>query len=252
MTDESASEIPVALFEFFEAMPRQGPGSPEVTAALYDRISTLLPARPKAADMGCGSGAAGLVLAEKGADVLGVDIHPPFLTAFLEQADRKGLQAKVNTLQASMMETDLMDSSLDLIWSEGAVFTVGFDAAFSEFKRLIKPGGLAVVSECSWLKDDAPEDLAAFWSEGYPGMRTTLENANAIEAAGWNCLHKETLEPHIWLNGFYDPMESLIETIDRNTDPEMASIVDEQIIEIDLFRRYHDFYGYVFYVAQKP
>ena len=57
---EATNEIPAELFTFFEAMPRQGPGSEAVTRALFERFQSILPENPVAADMGCGTGAAGL------------------------------------------------------------------------------------------------------------------------------------------------------------------------------------------------
>ncbi len=243
--------IPAALFEFFEAMPRQGPGSARTTAALYDRIMALLPAKPKAADMGCGNGAAGLVLLEKGAKVIGVDVHPPFLESFQATARKKGFAENLETLTVGMTETGLPDASLDLIWSEGAVYIVGFDTALAEFRRLLKPGGIAVISECTWLKEGAPKDPADFWAENYPGMRSEAENREAIEASGWECLHTETLPSNIWEENFYGPMEKMNKTIDRAATPDLAAVADEQTAEINLFRRYNDFYGYVFYVVRK-
>jgi len=249
--NDHEEEIPAALFEFFEAMPRQGPGSPQITAALYDRIAPQLPTKPKAADMGCGTGAAGLVLLEKGAKVIGVDVHLPFLESFQATAQEKGLAENLETFATGMTETGLPDASLDLIWSEGAVYIVGFDVALAEFKRLLKPGGIAVISECTWLQEAPPKEPTDFWAKNYPEMRTQADNIAAIEAAGWQCLHTETLPAQTWEENFYGPMEELSKTINHATAPDLAAIAEEQTAEAGLFRRYNEFYGYVFYVIRK-
>lgn len=250
MTDDPILDVQPALFTFFERMPRQGPGCGTVTADLYKRIHALLPPNPTAADMGCGSGAAGLVIAEQGAHVLGVDIHPPLLAAFRETARARGLADRIETQHASMTQTGRDGASFDLIWSEGAVFTVGFDAALAEFRRLLRPRGLVVLSECSWLQLDVPEELRAFWNANYPGMRTPAANLAAAESAGWRFVHTERLASEVWESGFYQPMERLIASIDAQDEPEVAEVAAEQKAEIDLFRRYRDYYGYIFYVLQ--
>jgi len=245
-------DVPPALFRFFEAMPRQGPGSADVTAALYKRFWPMLPEIPAVADMGCGSGAAGLVLAELGALVTGVDIHRPFLDAFEKTARSQGLGDRVSLIQASMTESGIAENSLDLVWSEGAVFTVGFDVALSEFARLLRPGGVAVVSESTWLRHDAPPELRDFWSEAYPDMGTVAGNLDIAGAAGWRFLHAEVLESEVWEQGFYGPMERLIADVEAGHDDDLKAIARESRIEIDIFRRYHDYFGYVFYVLQIP
>jgi len=246
------TDIPPALFTFFERMPRQGPGSADVTAALYKRFWPMLPEIPAAADMGCGSGAAGLVLAELGALVTGVDIHQPFLDAFAKTAREHGLGDRVSLIQASMMESGIAEQSLDLVWSEGAVFTVGFDVALNEFARLLKPGGLAVISESTWLRHDAPPELRAFWTDAYPGMGTVAGNLDTAGATGWRFLHAEVLDPEVWEQGFYGPMEKLVTEIEAGHDDDLKAIAWESKTEIDIFRRYQDYFGYVFYVLQMP
>jgi len=245
MTDD----IPAALFTFFEAMPRQGPGADAITAALFERFRPLLPDSIAAADMGCGSGSAALVLAEKGCAVTGVDIHPPFLDALSREAAARHLE--VGTLCASMLDSGLPEQSLDLVWSEGAVFTVGFDAALDEFQRLLRPGGIAVVSECSWFVRHPALEAAEFWATAYPGMRSVGGNVLACEDHGWRILHTERLPSAVWEEGFYGPMQALCERLAPDADAEMAAMIEENIAEIALFRAHHQAYGYIFYGLQK-
>ncbi len=201
--------------------------------------------------MGCGSGAAGLVLAEEGADVVGVDIHQPFLDAFERKARERGVAGRVSTRLASMVESGIEKESLDLVWSEGAVFTVGFDAALRAFRALLKPGGLVVVSECVWLREDPPDELRDYWAEGYPGMRDARANVRAAEAMGYGFLHAETLPDEVWETEFYRPIEAVIANMGPDTSPEIMSIAREQEAEIALFRRYRGYFGYAFLAFAK-
>ena len=93
---------PAALFTFFEAMPRQGPGSANVTTDLFNRLRGDLPVAPLVADMGCGNGAAGLSLARAGCRVTGVDVHPPFLEAF-QAGDSEAFDQLVERYQGRLL-----------------------------------------------------------------------------------------------------------------------------------------------------
>ena len=74
------------LFELFENTPRLGPGS----AASTRRALRMLPADlriERVLDLGCGTGASTLVLAEQtNAAITAVDIHPPFLATLRARA----------------------------------------------------------------------------------------------------------------------------------------------------------------------
>lgn len=249
---EAANDIPEELFTFFEAMPRQGPGSEVVTRALLERFRSMLPENPVAADMGCGTGAAGLVLADAGVTVTGVDIHRPFLETFERHAAEKGLSDRVSTRLAGMTESGIAPASLDLIWSEGAVFTVGFDTALEAFWHLVKPCALLVVSECVWLQEQVPGVLREFWDRAYPGMRTAGGNIREAETAGYRFIHAEVLPSELWEKEFYQPMEALIARQDPDMSSGMRAIVNETQDEIALFRQFNHLYGYVFHVFQRP
>lgn len=248
----TADDIPPELFAFFEAMPREGPGSDAVTRALFDRFRPMLPETPLAADMGCGSGAAGLVLADAGATVIGVDVHRPFLETFDRRAAKRGLSARVSTRAASMTESGIAPGSLDLIWSEGAVFTVGFDAALEAFWPLAKPGALIVASDCAWFQEEAPAAARDFWDKAYPGMRTAGGNIRAAERAGYRFVHCETLPAEVWEDEFYRPMEAMMARLHAPLSPAMQAIVREQQEEIAIFRRFNHLFGYVFHVFLRP
>ena len=225
---------PEAFFRFFEAMPREGPGSDETTRELLQAVRPRLPREPVAADMGAGSGAATLVLAEEGGQVTAVDVWRPFLGQLEERARARECSERVATVEASMLESGLSPASLDLIWSEGSVFTVGFDKALARFAELLKPGGCLVVSECTWLVDAPPEPARAFWREGYPAMRSVAGNLEAALQAGWRFLEARTLANQVWEENFYGPKEGLVPRLEGGLD--MQPVIEECLQEIEVFR----------------
>src|SRR5262249_4216119 len=98
-----------------------------------------------------------LVLArETAGHVTGVDQHQPFLDELNRRAAREGLAERIATVNASMSALDFPDADFDLIWSEGAIYVMGFAEGLRAWKRLLKRDGVIAVTEISWLGVDMP------------------------------------------------------------------------------------------------
>jgi serine/threonine-protein kinase HipA len=251
-TDPEPDRALSLFFELYGDTPRQGPGS----AAMTRRALALLPGLPpdpRIADMGCGSGAASLVLAESGGTVIGIDIHPPFLARLTGDAAAAGLDGKVLAVVADMAAPPLADGSLDLIWSEGAIYQLGFANGLARWRPLLKRGGLIAVTEATWLIDTPPETLRAFWATAYPAMTGVAANEAALRAAGCRVLDRFVLPAECWTESYYAPLQRAVMAFRARhpDDPQAASIVQEVESEIELYRRHGDAYGYVFYLAQR-
>lgn len=238
-----------ALFRFFERVPRQGPGDAALTRRLYERVCAAGPG-VRAADMGCGAGAAGLVLAEAGARVVGVDIHPPYLDAFAARAAKAGVSSRVSTRCATMLDSGAAAGSLDVIWSEGAVFTVGFDAALRAFHPLLRPGGHVVLSEAMWLVAEPAAPMRAFWDEGYPDMRDVAGNVAAACASGYRFILAEALPDAAWETSFFAPIEAALEALGPE-DAEERAIGAGELAMRDLMRAHPGEAGYVYLALQR-
>ena len=162
------------IFELHKDMPRQAPGSDSSTLRA---LRALGPFREgsKILDLGCGPGAHSLALArETGASVTAVDIHQPYLDQLEENAAAEGLSGLITTRNADMGQLPFASESFDLIWSEGAVYLLGFDHALREWARLLRPGGRMAVTEISWLHPEPPEEIRKFWNVAYPAMRSHM------------------------------------------------------------------------------
>jgi serine/threonine-protein kinase HipA len=240
------------LFELYEDMPRQGPGSEVATRRALDLLPAL-PPHPLIADMGCGSGAASLVLAAAGGTVIGIDIHPPFLARLRADAAAAGLDGKVLAVAADMAAPPLAEGSLDLIWSEGAIYQIGFANGLARWRELLKPGGLIAATEATWLTDAPPEALRAFWATAYPAMAGIAANEATLRAAGFRVLDRFVLSADCWTESYYAPLARAIAAFRARHpgDAQATAVAEEAESEIDLYRRHGDAYGYVFYLAQR-
>ena len=237
-----------ALLRFFEGLPRQGPGDDRYTEHLYALLD--LPPAPRTADLGSGSGAASLVLARLGAEVTAVDIHRPFLAQLEATAAAAGLGERVRTLTASMDDLPAGTGPFDLVWSEGAVYIIGFDRGLALWRDLVVPGGYLVVSEMTWLEDDPPEGAKGYWEKAYPAMRTVAENEAAVRAAGYAWLGSVRLPDATWETFFRPQRERCAEWRARGPTPEEAAAIEEIEEEIRLFEAYPEAFGYVFYLMR--
>ena len=145
------------FFEIHSGLPREGPGSNASTRRAF-ALMTALPAQAAILDVGCGPGMQTLELASlTDGKVTAVDTHQPYLDELCRQARDRGLSHRIETINRSMQELGLEDASFDAIWSEGAIYVMGFENGLRAWRRLHKPGGYIAVSELAWLKPEPPE-----------------------------------------------------------------------------------------------
>ncbi len=229
--------------------PRQGPGGDHETCVAIELAGLQGRTDLEVADIGCGSGASTLVLArELDAQITAVDRFPDFLTR-LEAADVRG----VTTLAASMEALPFAAASLDAIWSEGAIYNMGFAAGVRAWRRFLKPDGILAVSELTWLTDRRPTALQSFWEGEYPEVDTAAAKFAVLERCGFSPIGYFVLPEHCWLDNYYRPLQArFADFLERHANSQAAqAVVADHANEIDLYERHKAFFGYGFYVARK-
>ena len=162
------------LIDLHQPNPRQGPGG-DAQTELALRLTGLDPAALlTVADIGCGTGAATLALARllPQAQITAVDFLPPFLTTLQQRSKAAGVADQVTPLAASMSELPFADAQFDLLWSEGAIYNMGFENGVKNWRRFLKPGGVLVASELTWTTNTRPAELQAFWDAAYSEVAT--------------------------------------------------------------------------------
>jgi SAM-dependent methyltransferase len=239
-----------AFFRLFEGLPRQGPGSDACTREALRRLPAL-PAMPRVLDLGCGSGRSTLVLANAlRTKVIAVDNHQPFLEQLRASARERDLEDLIEIRCADMGAPGVPAGSIDLLWSEGAVYLLGFAEGLRVWRPLLTPGGSLAASECSWLVAEPPAEVAAFFREGYPGMAGIEENVERARAAGFDLIDHLTLPPAAWWDEYYTPLEQRMAHLAPAADAELGAVIQETRREIELYRRHGHSYGYVFYLLR--
>ncbi len=113
---------------------RQGPGDVAETRRAIELSGLNKRQGLKIADVGCGTGASTLVLAaDLDAQIIAVDALPEFLEVLRLRAARAGLAERVTAVNASMDSLPFDAESLDAIWSEGAIYNMGFERVLRRF-----------------------------------------------------------------------------------------------------------------------
>ena len=242
------------LIDLHKNADRQGPGGDAETEkalnlAMIDRAAPI-----KIADIGCGTGASTLMLASLlNAQLTAVDFLQDFLERLEVRAENKGLSDKISTLACSMENLPFGDEAYDVIWSEGAIYNIGFEKGVKEWNRFLKAGGLLVVSEITWTTGSRPLELQAYWDNEYPEIDTASSKIGILEKSGYSPIGYFVLPEHCWLANYYQPMQnSFQDFLDRNgNSKEAQAVVEAENREIQLYETYKTFYSYGVYVAQK-
>ncbi len=256
--DHRMDDRAFAMFmELHRGLPRQGPGSSQSTQQALGLVPDL-PLRPRIVDIGCGPGAQTLDLldAVDGATVAAVDNSPLFLEELRQRAQEAGVSDRVSIIQGDMV--DLPDAVhpayYHLVWSEGAAYIMGFDAALRAWRHLLVPGGFIAVSELAWLGagEDPPEPARAFFEKEYPAMRSDADNQVAFEACGYELSGSFVLPASDWWQPYYNPLLERVDAFEdaMNGNEVAQAIARETRDEIDVFREFGSSYGYVFYVGR--
>ncbi len=234
---------------------RQGPGSDDETLRALELTRFERNAMLNVADIGCGTGAATLVLARElpNARITAVDLFPEFLEILEQRAVAAGCSGRVETLAESMDSLPFVEESLDLIWSEGAIYNIGFRIGVEAWRPFLKPGGLLAVSEISWLRPAPPREIFEHWNSEYPEIATAAEKIATLESAGYDLVGYFVLPPSCWIDNYYDPAERRVPSfLARHADqPDAFQVAKMERHEMQLYRRFRDWFSYGFYVVRK-
>jgi cyclopropane fatty-acyl-phospholipid synthase-like methyltransferase len=234
----------------FAGMEKLGPGGDVHTLNVLRQLPTqqfLV-----IVDAGCGRGRQAIVLARELATLVhAVDSYQPFLSDLTQRAAKAGLERLIETHCISMQDIPAVFPHIDLLWSEGAAYNIGFPNALKTWASAINEGGFAVVSELSWVREEIPDAVREFFSYGYPDMRFVEQTLEVADNSGYRVLSTYTLPDDTWVAGYYDILEPRAKTLMEHPDSSVREFAVETIREIEVFRCSEGSYAYLFYVLQR-
>lgn len=252
--NKSIHEFDINLIcEYFSSTERQGPGSPEITIKALSFIENLSK-ESRIVDIGCGTGGQTMVLAKHtSGEIRGIDLFPTFINLFNSNASKLNLQRRVKGIIGSMDNLPFQQEEIDLIWSEGAIYNIGFKRGLNEWRKFIKTGGYIAVSEVSWFTDERPTEIDEFWMDAYPEIDTIPNKVEQMQKAGYIPVATFILPENCWTEHFYAPQVSAQEVfLKKHVGNKVAEgFIANQRHETKLYYKHKAFYGYVFYIGKK-
>jgi len=240
------------FFEIHRNLPREGPGRDEYTRRAFRLLPPM--AHPEILDVGCGPGTPTMELARlTDGRVTAIDIHQPYLDQLARRSADAGLSDRLTILNMSMFEMDFPPESFHLIWAEGSIYLFGFEQGLREWRRLLRKGGFFVVHDVAWIRPDPPREAFEYWSRLYPDMCGIPERLQTIADCGYELVGHFVLPEDAWWNEYYGPLEARLQelSLKYEGDAEALRHIQEERREVEMYRKYADWYGAVFFIMKK-
>lgn len=239
--------------EYFSELERQGPGSPKETIRALSFIGNLS-SKAQIADLGCGTGAQTMVLAQNTeATITALDLYAGSIDKLNATAEKLGLLNKVKGIVGSMDDLPFQNNEFDLIWSEGAIANIGFENGLNYWKKFLKKDGYVAVTYESWFTNERPIEIEKWWKDAVPEIRTIAHNISIMQKTGYIPVAAFTLPESCWIDNYFIPQkarqkEFLKKHAGNKTVENMIAFMRR---EADLYSKYKQYYGYVFYIGKK-
>ena len=240
------------FFEIHHNLLREGPGRDRYTKKAFQMIPPIK--NPRILDIGCGPGTPTVLIAKLSyGNIIGMDIHQPYLDELDRKAKEANLSHKIKILNCSMLNMDFPNEKFDIIWSEGSIYIIGFEKGLKEWRRLLKQRGFLAVHEMVWLKDNPPKEIKDYWEGNYPGIKTIPDCLDIIPGCGYNIFGHFPLPDDAWWVGYYHPLQKRIDFLKKKykKDSKALEILNKEQEEIDLYKKYNKWYGSAFFIMQK-
>jgi SAM-dependent methyltransferase len=145
------------------------------------------------------------------------------------------------------------EEELDVIWSEGAIYNIGFERGLNEWRKFLKAGGYIAVTEASWFTGSRPREIETFWTDAYSEIDTIPNKVAQMQKAGYIPVSTFILPENCWTDNFYIPQipaqEAFLKKYPGNKTAE--SLIANMRREAELYSKYKQYYGYVFYIGRK-
>lgn len=244
--DKMDKEMMEFFFKIHNGDFRGGPGSDLSTERAYNIAKKFLGENINVLDIGAGSGFQTRVL-KKLVDgkIIALDTTEIYLTKIKREIG-------VDTFNCSMDSLDkyFSPASFDLIWSEGAIYIMGLAKGLEHWKPFLKEDGIIGFSHISWLQDNPPRELLDYWEANYSQITTLDENKKIIDEEGYEIKDYFILPSTDWTENYYDCMADRLKELEKGELSEKEKmVIDMHWEEIDMYKKYGKYYGYIFYIV---
>jgi len=239
------------LIETHIGLQRQGPGSSETTLKALSFVDNPI---TRALDLGCGTGGQTMVLAQNIAGtVVGVDELPDFINILNDNANKQNLGDRVTGVVGDATSLSFQKEEFDLIWSEGMIDGIGFERGLTHWNTFLKRYGYIAVTCPSWLANGHPDEVDKFWTDAGSGLDTVAHNTGVMQKCGYSFVASFVLPENCWMDNYYSPRQAAEKSFSEKYPGNkiVEEYVESSNYEMELYSKYKQYYGYVFYIGKK-
>jgi ubiquinone/menaquinone biosynthesis C-methylase UbiE len=126
-------------------------------------------------DFGCGSGFHTVQIAASAGHLTGIDISPEAIRLAQEKAEAAGLAAKTTFLVMDAEALEFKPASFDVVSVTGVLHHMDLDAALTQIRRVLVPGGKAI-----FLEALANNPIIHTYRKRTPQLRTAWETDHIL------------------------------------------------------------------------
>jgi ubiquinone/menaquinone biosynthesis C-methylase UbiE len=241
------------IYDYFSNTERQGPGNPAITLKALSFIEGLTD-KSKIADIGCGTGGQTMVLAQNTqSEITGIELWKDFVNQFNQNAKEKNLNYRVKGIVGDMTNLPFQEEEMDLIWSEGAIYNIGFERGLTEWRKFLKQGGYIAVTENTWFTEERPAEIQEFWEKAYPEIDTIPNKVAQMQKAGYLPVAIFFVPEKCWADYYQIQHPKMYKSFLQKYAGNKAAeeFVAAQKYEAELFNKYKAYFGYMFYIGKK-
>jgi ubiquinone/menaquinone biosynthesis C-methylase UbiE len=150
----------------YDSCSGHGIGTGEEKVAWKQELNRNLPGSPlKVLDVGCGTGAMGLLFAEMGHQVTGVDLSEGMMAKAREKACAQNLSIELKSGDAEHLPFN--DGSFDVVVNRHLLWTLPHpEIALKEWRRVLKNGGVVLIIDGVWKDRSFPIREKRILSDG--------------------------------------------------------------------------------------
>lgn len=164
------------------------PGGPEEVRRVLEEVDLR---GCRVLDIGCGLGAIDVLLVSEhhAASVVGIDLEPDLVRRARERFATSGVTGQIEAQVVTPGPLEFPDDSFDVVFSKDSLVQIPDKSAiFAQIVRVLRPGGLLVMSD--WLRGGegaySPDLLEFFRLEGITyNMASLAQSRTALMAAGF-------------------------------------------------------------------
>ena len=118
-------------------------------------------------------------------EIIGIDSWSGFINQFNQNVQNINLHERMKGVVGNMENLPFQEEDLDLIWSEGAIYNIGFNLGLNEWRKFLKQGGYIAVTENTWFTKERPAEIQEFWQKAYSEIDTIPNKVAQMQKAGY-------------------------------------------------------------------